>query len=116
MEPSPAELLKLIETRLVLRARDDAEFRAKLIAAPEAAFQAELNIAPPAGLEMRVVASPSDTLTIVLPPDVGDGELSEAELALVSGGGFYQVLKDLFGGSPYTVQTERAVAGVAYPV
>ncbi|MBI4276868.1 MAG: NHLP leader peptide family natural product precursor [Armatimonadetes bacterium] len=70
------------------RAMKDPAFRKELLADPKAALQRLLGEELPAELNVRVVEEDANTVYLVLPPaSEGPGELSEAELAGVAGGG-----------------------------
>jgi hypothetical protein len=66
---APAERLEL-ERRIVERAAEDPEFRARLLSSPRAAVSEELGFELPDRLQVEVVEERTDSLTIVLPLDV----------------------------------------------
>lgn len=73
--------------RVVQRASADPAFRAHLMADPKGAVESELGIAIPVGMKIRVVEERSDEFYIVLPPKERGGEVNDAALAGVAGGG-----------------------------
>jgi hypothetical protein len=60
-----------LERRIVERAQNDPEYRARLIAAPREAVAEELGLELPESLGIEVVEERPDRLTIVLPVDLG---------------------------------------------
>lgn len=79
---------KEIEEKLIARAWQDASFKHELLSNPRAAFEKE-GITLPESIEIRVVEESANTLCFVLPMQPsGTGELSEAELESVAGGGW----------------------------
>jgi hypothetical protein len=75
-------------TELVKRATTDPRFRALALADPAAAI-ARINPIPlPTGFKVQVVAADGADMTVVLPDLVANaGELTDAELEQVAGGG-----------------------------
>jgi len=73
-----------LKARILRKAEDDGEFRARLIADPKAAISSEIGVAVPDGFDVAVHEDSATTAHLVLPPSP---QLSEAELAQVSGGG-----------------------------
>lgn len=72
-----------IQERLIARARDDAEFRAHLLADPKEAIEKLTGVTVPAAFRVEVHEESSTSFHLVLPPD---SRLSEAEMAQVFGG------------------------------
>ena len=72
-----------LRDRIVSRADEDSDFRARLIADPGAAISAETGFAIPDGFEVAVHEDSATTAHLVLPPSP---RMTEAELAQVSGG------------------------------
>ena len=65
--------------------REDAGFRARVVADPQATLR-EWGLPIPAGIaEVRVVENTAETVHLAFPPDPG-GTLSDAELEQVAGG------------------------------
>jgi hypothetical protein len=82
-----------IERRLVQKSLEDEEFRQRLLDDPKGTAEQELETRLSEDVEVRVVEESADTIYLVLPftPAVGDGgELSDQDLAAVSGGGSSQ--------------------------
>jgi hypothetical protein len=69
------------------RATTDMEYRKLALSDPAAAI-AKIDPTPiPAGFKLRFVENAGANLTVVLPDPVSEGELSDAELEQVAGGG-----------------------------
>ena len=69
--------------RVLKKAADDSDFRARLIADPKAAIAGEIGMNLPGGFDVAVHEDSATTVHLVLPPAP---QLTEAELAQVSGG------------------------------
>jgi hypothetical protein len=82
-----AEAQKTLQ-EVMKRAQTDPEFRALALRDPNAAI-AKVNPTPvPPGFKIRFVDNAGANMTIVLPDPVSkEGELSDAELEQVAGGG-----------------------------
>jgi hypothetical protein len=79
-----------VEDRLTSRAMNDPDFRQQLINDPKAAVQDEMGVAVPSELTITVLEETPDTLYLVIPATIqvsSSGELSDAELGAVAGGG-----------------------------
>ena len=72
-----------LKARILRKAEEDGEFRARLIADPKAAISAETGTTIPDGFDIVVHEDSATTAHLVLPPS---GELSEAEMESVAGG------------------------------
>ncbi len=72
-----------MKARILSKAEEDGEFRARLIADPRAAISAETGTTIPDGFDVVVHEDSATTVHLVLPPS---GELSEAEMKSVAGG------------------------------
>ena len=72
-----------IRMKLVGKAAEDAEFRARLLSNPKGTIEQELGVAIPASLSIEVHEEDGATAHLVLPPD---DKLSERDLVNVSGG------------------------------
>ena len=79
---SPNEM----RTKIVNKAAEDADFRAKLMNDPKAAISEELGVTIPASMSIRVHEENDATAHLVLPPG---SKLSEGDLRNVAGGGSY---------------------------
>jgi hypothetical protein len=86
-EWNETEAQKAIE-ELIRRATQDSQFRALALADPPAAI-AQINSTPlPVGFRVQIVARDGADMTVVVPDMMpADGELSDAELEQVAGGG-----------------------------
>jgi hypothetical protein len=73
------------ETRVQERAAADPAFRAELKANPRAALESELGVRIPEQINVQVHEESLSEIHLVLP--VGEEQLSDADLELVSGGG-----------------------------
>ncbi len=72
-----------IRDRILSKAEEDSEFRARLIADPRAAISAEVGTAIPDGFDVVVHEESPTAAHLVLPPSPA---LTEAELETVAGG------------------------------
>ncbi len=72
-----------MKDRILDRAAEDGEFRARLIADPKAAISSEIGIAIPEGFDIVVHEDSATTAHLVLAPSP---ELTEADLEKVAGG------------------------------
>ena len=70
--------------KLVAKAWEDDEFKAKLLVDPMAVFK-ENDITLPPGLEVKIVEN-SDTIVYLILPPAPSGELSDEHLEAVAGG------------------------------
>jgi hypothetical protein len=80
--------------KVVAQSWSDKEFKQRLVDDPHAAL-AEHGIDVPSGMNINVVENTSDTVHIVLPAEP-DGEISEDDLANVSGGGLNPMGGNIF--------------------
>ena len=71
--------------QIVTRALTDAAFKERLMADPAKVFK-EQGIAVPPGVEIRVLENTDTVVHLTLPASAAAGELSETELAGVTGG------------------------------
>ena len=78
-----------LQDRILNRAAEDSEFRARLIADPGAAISAETGQTIPDGFAVVVHEDTSTTAHVVLPPSPA---LTEAELELAAGANLWQKL------------------------
>ena len=76
---SPNEM----RAKIVGKAAEDAEFRARLLSDPKGAIGQELGVTIPASMSVEVHEEDGATSHLVLPPD---SKLSAGDLAQVSGG------------------------------
>ena len=72
-----------MKDRILSKADEDSEFRARLIADPKAAISAEIGQSIPDGFDLVVHEDSATTAHLVLPPSP---ELTESELAQVAAG------------------------------
>ena len=72
-----------LRERILSRAAEDGEFRARLIADPKAAISAETGATIPEGFEVAVHEDSAITAHLVLPPSP---RLTEAEMKAAVGG------------------------------
>ena len=76
---TPSEM----RTKIVGKASEDGEFRARLLSDPKAAIGQELGVTIPESLLIKVHEESDASAHLVLPPD---SKLSERDLGKVSGG------------------------------
>ena len=72
-----------LKARILSRADDDGDFRARLVADPKAAVADEIGMTVPEGFDVVVHEDSATTAHLVLPPSP---ELTEADLAMAAGG------------------------------
>ena len=72
-----------MRAKIVGKAAEDAEFRARLLGDPKGAIGQELGVTIPASLSIEVHEESGTTAHLVLPPD---SKLGERDLGKVSGG------------------------------
>ena len=72
-----------LKSRILSKADDDGDFRARLIADPKAAIASEIGTAIPDGFNVAVHEDSATTAHLVLPPSP---RLTDAELETVVGG------------------------------
>ena len=72
-----------MRTRILSKAAEDADFRARLVSDPKEAIGQELGISMPESLSVEIHEESSGTAHLVLPPD---SKLSEGDLQAVAGG------------------------------
>ena len=72
-----------MKDRILSKAADDGEFRARLIADPRAAISAEIGQTIPDGFDVMVHEDSATTAHLVLPPSP---QLTEVEMKAVAGG------------------------------
>ena len=77
--------------KLVDRASEDADFRARLLSDPKGAVEEELGVSIPASMSVEVHEDDGTTAHLVLPPD---SRLSEDELQMAAGGGHPDITWD----------------------
>ena len=70
--------------KIVGKATEDADFRARLLSDPKGAIGQELGVTMPASLSIGVHEESGTTAHLILPPD---SKLSDGDLQAVSGGG-----------------------------
>ena len=71
------ETAKEMQAKIVGKAMEDAEFRARLLSDPKGAVEQELGVTIPASLSIEVHEESGEAAHLVLPPDsrLGDGDL-----------------------------------------
>ena len=74
-----------LKTRILSRADEDSDFRARLIADPKTAISSEIGTEIPEGFDVAVHEDSATTFHLVLP---SSPRLTEAELETVAGGFF----------------------------
>ena len=83
-----------MKAKIIGKAADDAEFRARLLSDPKGAIGEELGVTIPASMSIEVHENSAETVHLTLPPD---SRLSESDLEQASGGVFiiYLIVRDL---------------------
>ena len=71
-----------LKARILSRADDDGDFRARLVADPKAAVADEIGMTIPEGFNVKVHEDSATTAHLVLPPSP---ELTEADLEMAIG-------------------------------
>ena len=77
--------------KILDKASEDADFRARLLSDPKGAVEEELGIGIPASMSIEVYEDDGTTAHLVLPPD---SRLSEADLQMATGGGHHDITWD----------------------
>ena len=72
-----------LKTKILSKAAEDGDFRARLLADPNATISSELGTTIPEGFNVAVHEHSATTAHLVLPPSPA---LTEADLAMVAGG------------------------------
>ena len=72
-----------MRAKIVDKAADDADFRARLLSDPKGAVEEELELSIPSGFTVEVHEDGGDTAHLVLPPP---SSLNEADLQALAGG------------------------------
>ena len=75
---------KEMRMKIVGKATEDADFRARLLSDPKEAIGQELGVSIPASMSIEVHEDDGATAHLVLPPD---SRLSEVDLQMAAGGG-----------------------------
>ena len=83
MEMSRGEMRDL----LAKFSAENADYRAAVVNDPKKVIEAQFQLNVPEGVSLKVVEDSADTINIVLPPNAAGGELSDADLEAVAGGG-----------------------------
>jgi hypothetical protein len=86
-----------LEARLIEQASKDETFRRALVADPRGTLERELGVKVPEGFRLTVLEETPTRRYLVLPPAATgrEGELSDAELEAVAGGGNQDQLQTL---------------------
>ena len=91
------ETTEEMQARIVDKAAEDADFRARLLDDPKGALEEELGVAIPASMSIEVHEESGETAHLVLPPD---SRLSEGDLQAAAGGTFDPTLGGYYSSSP----------------
>ena len=79
------ETAKEMQARIVGKAAEDSDFRARLLSDPKGAIEQELGVTIPGSLSVEVHEESGAAAHLVLPPA---SKLSESDLQAVTGGTF----------------------------
>ena len=90
-----------MRTRVIEKAAEDTEFRARLVEDPKSAVERELDISIPAGMAVKVHEESADTAHLVLPPN---SKLSQADMQAIHAG---HHLTDRYGNPISQEQWDR---------
>ena len=90
-----------MRTRVIEKAAEDTEFRARLVEDPKSAVERELDISIPAGMAVQVHEESADTVHLVLPPS---SKLSQADMQAIHAG---HHLTDRYGNPISQEQWDR---------
>ena len=85
--PEQPEKVQDLEARLTAKAREDEAFKQTLLSDPKAVIAGELGREFPAGLEIEVLEETATKIYLVLPAKSSEGELSDAQIEAIAGGG-----------------------------
>ena len=77
------ETAQEMHAKIVGKAAEDAEFRARLLSDPKGAIGEELGVTIPASMSIAVHENSAETVHLTLPPE---SRLSESDLEQASGG------------------------------
>ena len=91
-----------MRARIVNKAAEDADFRARLLGDPKGTLEQELGVAIPESLSIEVHEESSEAAHLILPPD---SRLSEGDLQAAAGGTFDSTL-----GGYYSTQRSSSPA------
>ena len=83
------ETAREMHAKIVGKAAEDAEFRARLLSDPKGAIGQELGVTIPASMSIEVHENSAETVHLTIPPD---SRLSESDLEQASGG-IYQIVE-----------------------
>ncbi len=89
---------KDIEAHIIAQAWKDENYKQELLNNPRSIFEKEFGMKIPSQKRIEVLEEDFNTLYFVLPtsPDLSKIELSDEELEVVAGGGFFDGLGDAF--------------------
>ena len=87
--------------RVIEKAAEDTEFRARLVEDPKSAVERELDISIPAGMAVQVHEESADTVHLILPPN---SKLSQADMQAIHAG---HHLTDRYGNPISQEQWDR---------
>jgi hypothetical protein len=82
--------------QIVDKASADPAFKQRLLASPNGVLQ-EQGIQVPAGKELKVIDLADNQICFILPPNPAEGQLTDEQLAAVSGGSVGGALA-IYGG------------------
>ena len=86
LTPASVQTAEEMQRQLVLRATEDVDFRAQLVADPRSVIKQEFGIDVPEFINFRVHENDPNEFHLVLPPSGGNYELDEERLEAVAAG------------------------------
>lgn len=81
---------RVLEARIIQKAREDAEFRKELIADPHKAIQKAFNIDVPEEIKISVFEETKDHYCLVIPVEADDAKLTDEQLEALAAGVAYR--------------------------
>jgi hypothetical protein len=97
-EQNSPQARKDIEAYIIAQAWKDENYKQELLNNPRSIFEKEFGLKFPCQKRIEVLEENPNTLYFVLPisPDLSKTELSDEELEVIAGGGFFDGLGEAF--------------------
>ena len=96
------ETAKEMRAKVVGKATEDADFRARLLSDPKGTIEQELSVTIPAFMSIKVHEESGTTAHLVLPPD---SRLSEHDLLAVAVGGRQSRIQSIWQSLERTIRS-----------